>query len=288
MKRCTPVALPELVWALGRIRYGPAKGPLFDYLQSEAEPVRSAAALALMRLGEPSAIRYCLEKAQAGTWPILPLGMAGGGSTLAMLTELAGKGAGADCLIALGLLGDPISVSFLITQLDRPETSAPAAVALQCLTGAGRYETVFIPDEVDEDALFESEREDLKQGKQPTRGDGRPFGSTVTRLTQQPEAWKQWWGENGGRFSPGVQYRNGGPITPGRLVETLLAPGTPHALRKFCSEELVTRYGQDFALETDAPVKRQVDRLAEAQAWGSSNGSRFREGAWYFAGYARD
>ena len=161
-------------------------------------------------------------------------------------------------------------------------------MALQFLTGAQRYETVVIPDEVDEDALFESEREDLKQGKQPTRGDGRPFGSTVTRLSQQPEAWNKWWRENGGRFSRGTRYRNGGPISPARLVETLMAPATAHRVRRCCSEELVTRYGQDFGIETDAPVIKQLSRLAEAEIWTRSNGSRFREGAWYFAGYARD
>jgi uncharacterized protein (TIGR02270 family) len=288
MKRCTPSALPELVWALGRSGYEQAKAPLFDYLQSEDEPVRSAAALALMRLGEPRAIQYCLGKAQSSIWPILPLGMAGGRDTLAMLTELAKKSNGAECLIALGLLGDPANVALLIARLEQPESAASAAMALQCLTGAERHETVFIPDEIDEDELLESEREAVKQGKQPTRGDGRPFGSTVTRLSQEPAAWNQWWRENGDRFSPGIRYRGGGPVSPARLVGMLQAVGTPYPLRKCCSEELVTRYGHDFGLEVDAPVVKQLGRLAEAEAWTGSNSGRFREGAWYFAGYARD
>jgi uncharacterized protein (TIGR02270 family) len=288
MKRCAAQALPEIVWALGRIGYEPAMEPLLDYLRSEDAPVRSAAALALVRMGEPRAIEYCLQQARSSSWPILPLGLAGGRSALATLTELVEKGTGANCLIALGLLGDPASVPLLIAQLEQPKAAAPAAMALQCLTGAERYETVFVPDEVDEDELFESEREQLKQGKQPTRSDGKPFGSTITRVSQKPEAWNQWWRENADRFSPGVRYRSGGPLSPARLVDTLSAPGTPHQLRQYCSEELVTRYGQDFAIETDAPVAKQVSRLAEAAAWAESNGGRFREGAWYFAGYARE
>ncbi len=176
----------------------------------------------------------------------------------------------------------------LIARLEQPESAASAAMALQCLTGAERRETVFIPDDIEEDELFESEREAMKQGKQPTRGDGRPFGSTVTRLSQEPAEWNQWWRENGDRFSSGTRYRGGGPVSPARLVGMLQATETPHRLRKCCSEELVMRYGQDFGLEVDAPVVKQLDRLAEAEAWTGSNSGRFREGAWYFAGYARD
>ena len=173
----------------------------------------------------------------------------------------------------------------MISRLADPETAASAATALQCLTGAGLHETVFVPDEIDEDELFESEREQLKQGKTPDRGDGRPFGSTVTRLSQNPEDWNRWWHTNATRFTPGVRYRNGGPFSPARLIEMLTAERTPHQLRQYCSEELATRYRNDFGMETDMPVTRQVKKLAEAAAWSQSNGTRFQEGDWYFAGH---
>jgi hypothetical protein len=195
IKKCAAPALLELVWALGRIRYEPARARLLDYLQSEDEPVRSAAAMALLRMGEPRAIDYCLGQAQSNTWPIVPLGLAGGRDTLALLTELAKKSDGGECLTALGLLGDPASLPLLMSRLE----AAPAATALRCLTGAGLYETVFVPEQVDEDELFESEKEQLKLGKPLTRGDGRPFGTTVTRISQKPADWDRWWRENGNR-----------------------------------------------------------------------------------------
>ena len=77
-----------------------------------------------------------------------------------------------------------MSIPLLITRLAESATAATAVTALQCLTGAGLQETVFVPDEIDEDELFDSEREQLQQGRKPDRGDGRPFGSTVTRLFQ--------------------------------------------------------------------------------------------------------
>jgi uncharacterized protein (TIGR02270 family) len=285
MKRCAAPALLEMVWALGRIAHKPASGPLLDYLKSEDEPVRSAAAVALARLGEPRAVDSCLDQARSNTWPILPLGLAGGRSALRLLTELAEKAGGADCLTALGLLGDPVSVPLLISRLAQPATAASVATALQCLTGAGLYETVFVPDEVDEDELFESEREQLKQGKTPDRGDSRPFGSTVTRLSQNPEDWNRWWQTNATRFTPGVRYRNGGLFSPARLIEMLTAERTPHQLRRYCSEEFATRYQSDFGIETDMPVSRQVAKLSEASAWSQSGSARFQEGEWYFNGY---
>ena len=137
MKRCAAAALPEVVWALGRIRYEPAIGPLLDYLKTEDEPVRSAAALALARIGDPSAVDYCLDQARRHTWPMRTLGLAGGRRALALLTERANNGGGADCFTALGLLGDPVSVPLLISALEQPDAAVHATTALQCLTGAG-------------------------------------------------------------------------------------------------------------------------------------------------------
>lgn len=285
MKRCPSLALPEVVWAVGRIDFSPGKDALLDYLVSEDESVRSASAVALARMGEPRAVDYCIDQARSGSWPMLPLGLSGGRVAVAFLSELARKNGGGDCLIALGLLGEPSSVPLLISRLEQPELAASAATALQCLTGAGLYETVFIPDEVDEDELFDSEREELKQGQTPDRGDGRPFGSTVTRLSQKPEDWADWWHANAARFTPGVRYRNGGPFSSARIIDMLLAERTPHQLRRLCSEELVTRYHNDFGFETDMPVTRQVSKLAEAVSWSRSNNSRFEEGVWYFAGH---
>jgi len=284
MRRCSAAALTEVVWALGRIGYSPAAESLLGYLKSEDEPVRSAAAVALARLGEPRVVDVCLDQARPSSWSILPLALAGGRSVLSRLTEIATRGAGADCFTALGLIGDPASIPLLISSLERSDTAAHAAIALQCLTGAGLSETVFMPEQVEEDELFDSEREQLKQSKKPVRGDGSPFGSTVKRRSQSPDNWNTWWRANATRFTTGMRYRHGSPITPERLIEMLTAESTPHLLRRSCMEELVTRYGKDFGIETDMPVERQIIALEKAADWARSSGAQFREGAWYFCG----
>jgi hypothetical protein len=212
------------------------------------------------------------------------LGLAGGRGTLGLLTELANKNGATDCLTALGLVGDPASVPLLISRLEQEDAAASAATALQCLTGAALYETVFVPDEVDEDELFESEREQLKQGKKPTRGDGRPWGSNVTRLSQKPDDWQKWWAENGSSFDPGIRYRNGKPYSPASLLGALESEHTSHRMRQWAYEELVIRYGMDVPFEADMPVAKQMRALQNIGEWVQSNSSRFQEGAWYFAG----
>jgi uncharacterized protein (TIGR02270 family) len=283
MKRCAPPALPEVVWALGRIAYEPAKGPLVDYLRSEEEPIRSAAAIALARIGEPSVVLYCLDQASAHSWPLLPLGLAGGRGLLGPLTELCAKNPAA-AIVPVGILGDPHSTPLLLSYLEQEKLAPSAALALECLTGAGLCETVFVPDEVNDDELFEPEREQLKQGKPLDRADGRPFGSNVTRLSQSPETWTKWWQANQDRFTPGRRYRSGGPISPTRIIETLVDESTPHPIRQYCGEELAIRYQQDFGFETDMPVQRQIPRLANAASASLSGAMRFEEGAWYFGG----
>ena len=91
-----------MVWALGRIGYEPAGGTLLDLLKSEEEPVRAAAALSLARMGERRALEYCGEQAFSSHWPVLPLGLAGDRRSLSLLTQMAERNAGGDCLTALG------------------------------------------------------------------------------------------------------------------------------------------------------------------------------------------
>ena len=235
-------------------------------------------------MGERSIADYCLSKASSASWLILPLGMAAGPRALGAIAELS-KAGSAPAIVALGLMGDPVSVPLLISLLTQENAATPASLALECLTGAGMYETVFVPDDVHEDELFDSEIEQIKQGKPLDRGDGRPFGSNVTRISQQAEVWNKWWHSNGSRFTPGRRYRSGGPFSPDRLVETLAAERTPHQIRQYCAEELAIRYFKDFSIETDMPVRGQTVRLAEAFAWTKSGNLDFEEGGWYFGGY---
>ena len=278
-------AVSNIIWSIGRVREQYARTLLFNkYLKHEDESVCSATALALLRIGDPQTLDHCLRSAHSGNWPFLPLGLGGNRSTAAVLIESATNNkASADCLIALGLLGDISAVETLLSYPGNADLAESAAMALNLITGAGIYEEVFIPEEIDEDELFEEELEKLKRGES-LYPPGEEPGTTITRISQKPEDWQKWWAENKSHFNPAIRYRNGKPYSPACLLENLESEKSPRIVRQMAYEELVIRYGIDFPFETDMLVSQQKQAIAKYAEWIKTNGSRFQEGEWYFAG----
>ncbi|MCP4695346.1 MAG: hypothetical protein GY862_00650, partial [Gammaproteobacteria bacterium] len=166
LPKSSPDALPAILWAAGRIPDLQAVPSLSKYIHHEDARICSASALALLRSGEKQAINDCLRYAETENWPLLPLGLGGGASAVPVLLEIAsGDKVSADCLVALGLLGDISAADTLLNYLDNTELAESAALALNLITGAELYEEVFIPEEIDEDELFEEERAKLKKGE---------------------------------------------------------------------------------------------------------------------------
>jgi uncharacterized protein (TIGR02270 family) len=282
-----PVApLPKVIWALGRIVAKDARSSLVKYLEHEEETICADASLSLLRIGDEPTIGRCLDYLRSQSWPLIPLGLGGSRSAVKALLELAGTDkAEGDCLFALGLLGDISAVDTLLGQLSITDLAEPAATALNLITGAEIYEEAFIPEEIDEDELFEEELEKYKEeGELPTKPDGEPFGITIERLSQNPEDWYRWWAENRSRFEDNIRYRNGKPYSPACLLENLESEQSVHKIRQLAYEELVIRYGVDVPFETDMFVAQQRQALTKIGQWVQSTGNRFQEGTWYFAG----
>lgn len=278
--------LPPVIWALGRLNVPAAGEPLRAYLQHKDPAVQKAAALALLRQGDRQALDRCLQSAGDANGFMPALGLCGHQASARML--LAGAAAGEvddDCLIALGLLGDIAAIETLIDYLGEPARAAPAALALWLLTGADLAQEIFVPEEIDEDELFEEELKQYKEkGKAPARPDGEPFGETITVLARDPGQWREWLGANRSRFRPELRYRAGKPYSPAVLLETLLAESTPHQARYFAYEELVVRYGMDFPFETDMPVSWQQRSLNKIAREITRPDRQFEHGVWYFSG----
>lgn len=274
-----------LIWAAGRLRERGASRLLLPALHHEDESVCSAAALALLRLGEQQAVDRCREIVREKSCAFIPLALGGGHSAVSLVQEIAeSEQASQDVLVALGLLGDSSAAPLLMKKLE-DEFAEAAALGLNLLTGAELYERVFIPDDVDEDELFPDELEAYrKEGKVPTKPDGTPYGEWVTRLSQNQEDWVEWWGRHSHLFQPGIRYRNGKPSSPACLLESLQHEKTPHRIRQLAYEELVIRYDVDFSFEADMLVSEQLRVLDEMSRWCSANAGRFQEGEWYFAG----
>ncbi len=190
-----------------------------------------------------------------------------------------------DCFIALGLLGDLAAVYPLLTHLEHEGYAGSVATALQLITGAELSEEVFIPEEIDEDELFDEELKAYKEeGKVPLRPEGEPFGTTEIQISQNPEVWRQWLTENAGNFKREYRYRNGKPYSPACLLENLQSERYVYQIRQLAYQELVIRYAMDIPFEADLLVRQQLLVLPKIAAWVGENEQKFQPGHWYFAG----
>ncbi|SCY20774.1 hypothetical protein [Desulfoluna spongiiphila] len=192
-----------------------------------------------------------------------------------------------DVLFAMGLLGDVEAVPFLIRALDYGEQAEAAALSLYVMTGAPLYETVFIPEAVDEDLLFDAEKEKLARGES-LWPPGKEPGETVTRLAREGGRWSSWWQDHADRFDSARRYRNGRLCTPNCLIENLGSESVPATVREAAYDELAIRYNVDFSFDRRMPVEKQVERIKKYEVWDESASGQFEPGAWYFGGHVME
>lgn len=286
MVKAPPSALPNLIWALGRTggRVGHAAvRPLLDHAEVS---VCKSAAECLLRFGDPDVIKQCTREATSEDWHLMALGLGGGRIAVDVLIDRVKQGAvNEDCLISLGLLGSLKAVKTIFSFLQNKDLSRAAAISLYLLAGAELIEEVHVPEEIDEDELFEEELEAYrKNGTLPSKPDGQPFGETIRRLSQNPKDWQNWLNDNKSRFNPELRYRLGTPYSPSGLLKTLLSETSPYIARQSAIEEFKIRYGADFPIEAGMPVVMQERVLPCIAQWVQANGHRFQPGAWYYAG----
>ena len=274
----------QVILALGHLRERSAASLLLPNLRHDDEAVCSAAALALLRIGDMTVIPHCQRIAGESSWSHIPLSLGGDRSAVSTLAKVAGSdNATADTVLALGILGDITVIDLLLEKLDG-DLAEPAAQALDLITGANLCERVFVPDDVEEDDLLDDEKEAFRQGKLPCKPDGSLYGAYVNRLSQSRPDWSVWWGENKARFGQQIRYRLGRVYSPLTILETLRSEKSPFRLRQLAYEELVIRYDVDFPFEADQFVSEQMRVLDSMAQWIAANSGRFQDGAWYFAG----
>jgi uncharacterized protein (TIGR02270 family) len=272
----SPGTLSTVAWALGRIRHAPAYPPLSSlYVRHDDPAVRTEAGVALLRIGEARGVRVAAERVRTSAADALIIGLGGDRTHLVSLLELvAGGGASPEVCLGMGLLGDALAVTPLLAVLEDQEVAEEAALALHLITGADLYGEVFVPEEAEEDELFEDER----AAGEPT---GPPAGSTQVRLSTDPGVWRGWWAENASRFGGGFRYRNGVLATPHALLDNLASGRLPRRLRQLVAEELVVRYGVDVPFETEMSVPLQRHALDRVAGWVATHGARYTPGLWY-------
>ncbi|MET0333884.1 MAG: HEAT repeat domain-containing protein [Rhizobacter sp.] len=271
-------ALP-IAEALGRLRETSAEQLLVGALSHQDTSVRDAAALALWRMGR--------GQLDMGATPMSGALAAGPAMAVALHPKVEAGQAGAEEVLALGVLGYVPSWPVLYRALSHEPLAEAAATALQWSTGANLQSEVFVAEEVDEQALFKHELQAWQQYKQaPRRADGQPFGETVTQPVTDPSAWQQWFTANANRFDSRLRYRDGQPCSPAVLVASLKSLRGDIRLRRCTALELEIRYGCPVPFEVDMEVQEQVAALRTMEAWSQAAGTAFEAGRWYLNGTA--
>ena len=283
---CPEDHLHAPIWSLGRLRmpHPPSVSALTPFLQHPDPILGAAAALALMRMSLPLSLSCATQPSEACDFrTLLQIMLAGGAHDTAFLLDRLGEGEGAsDIALALGVLGDLRAIMPLIQLLEEDTVAGSAALALNLITGAGLYEEVFIPDEVDPDELLDHEIEKLDRGE-PPYPPGQAPGTTIVRLSQDAKTWHVWWKENNSRFRTVLRYRNGRPFTPDCLLENLRHEQSPYFVRQTAYEELVVRYKIDVPFETDMPIPGQLTAIYRMAEIISQGKSQWQAGQWYYA-----
>ena len=85
----------QLILALGHLRERSAASLLLPNLRHDDETVCSAAALALLRIGDMTVVPHCLQIVDESSWSHIPLALGGGRSAASALANVAGSATGA-------------------------------------------------------------------------------------------------------------------------------------------------------------------------------------------------
>ncbi len=253
--------VPEVIHAIGRIGLPNAQSTLLAMLNEADDEMVYEAALALLRTGNTTIIEALTKAAPENSRLLTLIGISGQNNHIGMLYDLYNKGNRTpDLFLALGFMGNASSIPLLMDNLADQQIGGTAAMALNLITGANLYEEVFIPEEIDEDALFEDEREKRDKGEALDTNDNPP-GEYVLQLSNNPEIWQKWWQDNAGQFDPAQCYRHGKPLSTNAIVETLVFETSPNIIRKLAYEEWVIKTEQNIPFETNYLVSLQKKAL---------------------------
>jgi uncharacterized protein (TIGR02270 family) len=258
-----------VIRTLGRLRVVQARDVLFHLFHNDHEEdvIKQDLCMALLRLQVTGLVPVPMDKSDCKPWVYMAMGLCGGVAHVSYLNDISlSEGVCHESLLALGFLGGVSSVDILMSHLHNEVYSKTASLALHLITGAALYEDVFIPDPIDEDTLFEEEREKLRRGE-PVYPPGKEPGVTIHRVSQNPISWKTWWLAHAFGFDHKTSYRFGKPHSPAGILHTLESEKSPTRLRQLAYEEFAIRYDKDVYFDTTFPVSEQRRALNSYRQW---------------------
>ncbi|KMQ50222.1 Uncharacterized protein CHISP_2893 [Chitinispirillum alkaliphilum] len=231
---------PELFWTIGRLGLVSLIKKLKDPALDSSDPIlHTEAARTFLRLKRSDIAKKIFQKSPDPVY------------------ELFAGGEPVDrSPLSHGIYGAYSSVPLLLSFLEDEAKGSDAALALLLISGAELYEDHFVPEEIDQDILFDEEKEKLARGE-PLYPPGEEPGITVRRICQNQEKWQLWFKQNKERFSADGRYRLGKKYTLESVKESLKRPLFQLALRQILIDELAIVFDCELNLEPDMSVEKQ-------------------------------
>ncbi|MFA6012433.1 MAG: hypothetical protein WC799_20755 [Desulfobacteraceae bacterium] len=275
--------LLDVIRALGKIRPSYGSDRFSGFLHSSDKDLKNAVLETLVKIGNPLAIRLSMDVVPPSSWPGTVLGLCPDKTVINDIFQGYRNGDHAvtsDHILAVGLAGDATVVPDLLSLLEIRELAESTALSMNLITGADLKEEIFIEDEIDEDSLMDDEKKALADGT--LFPDGQRPGENVVRLSQNPDHWISWWNKEQGAFKDDLRYRNGKPISPSCLLESLSSEKTPTFIRVFTVTELSVRYGISVPFDPWMSVVAQSKAMRIFKQIIEKRASNFVEGVLYF------
>lgn len=255
-----------LVDAIAHCQKPPASAlaPLYQCLNQNNEKLSQKAALAIVRSGD---LRLALQlQAQAETFPFV-LALAGDEPAFHALLESCKLKPSNDALLALGLGGKASALPVILKSLNSDELADSAALALNLITGANLYEDVHIPEDMEQEELFEHEQEAFKRGEIPKNIDGLPFGAEVKKLSTDIKTWHNWIKPNLSQLKPEQRYRYGKVFSPEGCYRCLISNQLPADIRQLIHTEMCARLQVNIPFCARDTVRNQQQQLMNIRQW---------------------
>lgn len=262
-----------IIRTLGRLGAQSARDYMFFLFRSDhvEDFIKQELCVALLRLQENDVDLIPVDNNELKPWIYQAMGLCGGAVHASYLNHISlTDGVCKESLLALGFLGYASSVDILISYLNEGLYSETASLSLHLITGADLSEDVFVPDPINENALFPDELEKLRKGE-PLYPPGKEPGITIHRVSQNPIVWKAWWLAHKSGFDIQTPYRYGKPCSPDGVLKTLESERTPSFIRQLAYEEFVIRYNMDFHFDIAFPVFEQQRAINKYRKWIENN-----------------
>lgn len=170
---------------------------------------------------------------------------------------LALPGAGTLAVAAVGIIGDPQSLPWLLEQMEQPEMARVAAEAFSHITGLDLVREDLAEEEPDGLTLPASDT-------LPTPATGLPDRHEDSLPPPALPKLKAWWDRHRTEFHPGQRYLGGQPISIGQALQVLRSGKQRE--RAAAALELAMLEPSTALLEVRAPGRQQRHWMA---AWNS-------------------